>query len=311
MRILGCLLLLGSPTWAEPSFNEIFAVLQTREKATTAYAMVYSRWDDGVRNGPHFFAWCAGRSLYRGPRRARAVGGLLAWLTGAVIERELLHYEDGKVCFWLERQTAPVKSIWEGERYDSTGPDHRPEIGLHWRNGSLSAYLRKGRARIVGRENIGGRPCVKLLLPTASPDIFWLSEEDEYFPLQAIEYVARPEGWSAESTEDVTINDVHYLPTHTYRWERLERRGSIVYPLRARVVRIYEQPKEVVIEVISARFGAEITAEDFELPDFFLASGMAHTPLGPTSYLLAIGCASIPIIGPLLLLYRRRRRRRA
>lgn len=294
---------------AEPSLEEILAVLEARERATAAFAAEYFATEDGVRIGPRRFAWRADRSLYRGPKRGGAVP-YLRWLTGDTVERESLYYKDGRDCFWLHRERQPVTWVWHGMRRRSRGPDFRRETGFHWDHGPLGEHLRKDGARVVGREAVDGRPCVRLQTSVEFPEVFWLSLEDDLFPLQALQHNVGTD--APEDFQDgLEVGDTWYFPTTIWQWEELRRSGPIVYPLRVRIRRPYDEPEERVIEVVprSVRFGDDVTDEDFALPALFLAGGAVHTPVGRVAYGFAITGLVLLVAAPIVLLWWRRRRR--
>lgn len=309
--VAAVLLLMAGPA---PSLEEILAAFEARERAMAAFSASFFETEDGKRFGPRHFAWCAERSLYRGPKEGKPFA---AWLQGDRAERESVYYRDRRQNFWLHRELEPFPLVWQGTRQGSSGPDYRDETGLHWDDRLWSAELRARDVRIEGREEVDGHPCVRLLAAqraeTPWPVVVWLSEEFDWFPWRAR---ACRSGTTKPLEGDgyVRVGEWWFSATDTYDWRGLQRRGAAVFPLSIRIRNEFHPESDRLIEVIpeSVRLGAAVTEEDFALPSlFFIRDSVdggyaAMTPFGRIS--LAWGLIAAAVLTGAVVLVRRRRR---
>jgi hypothetical protein len=296
-----------------PSLDAILSAFEARERAMSAFAASFHETEKGRRFGPRRFAWGGGRSLYRGPKEGEPFA---AWLQGDRPERESVYYRDGGQELWLHRELEPFPLVWEGTRRESSGPDYRSETGLHWDDRPWSVLLRERDVRIEGPEAVDGHPCVRLLVLQHGEDpwpvLLWLSEEFDFFPWRVRDHrlaTTDPRGRPGY----VRAGKWWYVPTHTYDWRGLGRRGAAVYPLSIRIRDEHDPEGERLIEVVpeSVRIGADVTDEDFELPAVFFVKDLvgggyaAMTPLGRISLVGAVLVAAAVVA---VMLVRRRLR---
>ncbi len=304
----------------------IIAAIEAREKATGAFCAEYYETCTCCGNrrmGPRFFAWSPDKSLYRGPELGNAVP-VLGWFTKDKVERDSLYFRDRTQSFWLHLETEPVPLVWNGTRGRSRGPDFRPETGFFWQRRPISAFLGIQAVMIVGNEAVDGDPCVKLLVHDHDkgdgrapwPQLLWLSKACGYFPRRLVDHRITHQDTVRPTGPALRIRDWFCYATEEYRWEDLRRKGQAWYPMRIRIETIgFEPGSRRLIEVVegSARFGDEVTDQDFELPGlYFLKDNItggyvAVTPLARITLEAALALAAAAL---LLLLFRIRRRRR-
>ncbi|MFQ5845941.1 MAG: hypothetical protein ACE5JG_13235, partial [Planctomycetota bacterium] len=211
------------------------------------------------------------------------------------VRTEFIHASASQLLM-LWRRLEPAPGAWNARILTRGNPRDDgvlipAHFGLELVSRSVSGFLRRPSARVVGREDIGSFRCWKVLVDLVDeqrceirvPVALWLSEEHGFHPVKIAVY------WRAESKAAQKYVDDHdmVLDGTTFRaWsvrfvDELMPVGDAWFPVRCRQLVLFEMSRGVItleVDRETARFGEQVTSEDASLPGAVLSDGSKCGP---------------------------------